>query len=249
MVIGKRRLQDLQAEVDSLRDKMRANKVLLDHARREELTDGALHRALRAAVETERRLAEDEWALEWDPDWEEFIHDPEYGSLVHELAWELLMRVLAKQRPTSLEEAERHVREIAEEFGFDTLRRNADELDEALRRDWPDEIVEEYERVEMESHGYGARTELDEEYLQSIEQRGATSPHAVVDLQREMSERFPPPPFGSGPPESVEELKKLVRARAEELGLGPGDVGVLGSWAENIGPSMIAAWEPRPWSR
>ena len=242
-VIGKKTAR-LQREAEQLRDKVRANKVLLDHARREELTDGALRRALRDAVEIERRVRAEGWALEWDPDWEQLMYDPEWGSLAHDLAWELLIRTLDKRRPT-LEEAERSWRKIAEEFGIDTLRRDAEELNQQLRNSWP-EIEDEYERVETECHQYGYRHELEEEYLLMLEQRGATSPRAVRDLEREMSDRFPPPPFGNGPPESLEQLRELMHTRAEELGLGPGDVRALDEWVRNIGPSIIAAWASRP---
>jgi hypothetical protein len=239
-VLGKRRLRQLKAQVDHLEGVVKASKVLLAHARREELTDGALRRALREAIETERRVSEDEWVLEWDPDWEAFMQDPEYGSLVRDLAWELLMRALHDQRPPNLEEAERLLRESVEEFGINTIRGAADELGSQLRRDWSDDIAHERERVESADIRFGTRQELDEESLRRLKREGATSPRAVHDLEGEMLMWFGPLPVAGGRPESLEQLKERMHARAEELGLGSVDVKLLEDWVRVIGPSMIA---------
>jgi hypothetical protein len=251
---GEERQAELAAVRDNDRDKAKARKLLLDHARRRELTDGALRRALREATESEHRPA-DEWDTRWDSEWKEFFDDPDMLLLTDELLWELVVRELFRQRPSSLEEAEGQLRGIAAEFGLDERvysdgKSYADAANGWLRKSWPDDIEDEYDRIELGDYRFGSAEELEEEhrkfeqeYLRSIERRGATSPRAVMDLQSEISRRFS---FGSARAESLEQLKEVAHARAKELGFGPGDVKALDAWLRSIGHTMVAPQAPRP---
>src|SRR5262249_34996320 len=113
-----------------------------------------------------------------------------WGSVAHGLARELLMRVLAKDRPSTFEEAEASLREIVDEYGV--RERDAHELTTDLLEAWP-EIEGEYARVEDQFHMYGSSEELREESQQlkekellDLDEQGAASPRSVWDLKREV---------------------------------------------------------------
>jgi hypothetical protein len=103
-------------EQDNLRDAATAYEVLLEHDRLQELTDGALRRALRRAVEIERHIDDESLAGPDDATVASYeMWRWSWGSVARHLARELLMRVLARDHPSTLEEAEGHLRKIVEE--------------------------------------------------------------------------------------------------------------------------------------
>jgi hypothetical protein len=152
MVVRRREIEDLRRRVRDMSNELGATKLLLFHARREGLTDDALRRTLRDAVEFERLASEnDPGGSAWFPDWESFAEDPEYGMLVQDLAWEVAARRLEKTRPPAMDGAQEVARAVAEEFELSP--RDADALADTVKFFWR-EIAYVYERVEDEDHQY-----------------------------------------------------------------------------------------------
>jgi hypothetical protein len=214
-------------EKDNLREAATAYELLLEHGRREELTDGALRRALRKAIEIERHL--DDVGLGGPDAWGSAADEIRLGIVARNLARELLMRVLARDRPSTLEEAEWRLREIVDEYGV--RERDADALETDLLEAWP-EIEREYARVDDQFHMHGSREELraerqqhEERELLDLDRQGAVSPRSVLDLKREVRKWF-----YSSVPEPLERIEERMHARAEELGLDTGDVTILDEW-------------------
>jgi hypothetical protein len=212
-------------ENDNLRDAATAYEVLLEHGRREELTDGALRRALPKAIEIERHVDDETLTgpVVWGSVGDEVTR---WGSVARGLARELLMRVLAKDRPSTWEEAEGLLREIVDEYGV--RERDADGLKTDLLEAWP-EIEGEYARVDDQFHMYGSSEELREESQQrkerellDLDQQGAASPRSVWDLKREVRKWL-----YSSVPEPLERIEERMHARAKELGLDTRDISIL----------------------
>jgi hypothetical protein len=214
-------------EKDNLHEAATAYEILLEHERLEELTDGALRRALRTAIEIERHL--DDEGLGRPDSWGSAADEIKWGIVARNLARDLLMRLLARDRPSTLEEAEGRLLEIVDEYGV--RERDADALKTALLEAWP-EIEGEYARVDDQFHMYGSREELraerqqhEERELLDLDRQGAVSPRSVLDLKREVRKWF-----YSSVPEPLERIEERMHARAEEVGLDTGDVTILDEW-------------------